>query len=767
MHKIRENLFTKTGWEIIEKDYDKEGAINSGSLFLLGNGYLGFRGNFAEDSKEDYTGCFVTDTWDKADGKWEELCNVPNALITKVFVDDELISLKNGKNEKYKRSLNLKSAIFKAEYSKKTTKNKLISIKEEKFASLKNIHVIPMKFSINSDKDAEVKIVTGIDGDVWNLNGNHLKKLHPVYENDMLLMNAVTYEKQQKIVVLEKILIQIEEFDENIIIGEKTAFRELIFKIPKDKTVSLYKFMIVIHSEDIDDPYKEAIKISEEIPDYDSLKKSNKNLWKEKWDKYDIQINGSVLDQIGIRFNTYQSVIATPTHKPLPIGARGMSCQAYQGAAFWDEEIYNLPMYLYTDPKICRNILDYRYITINGARKKAEKLGYEGAFYAWISGKTGEELCPDFFFIDVNTGRPIRNHFNAWQIHISPDIAYTVWLYYKVTNDWDFILNHGAEITLEVSRFLSSHAVYKMRKKRYEFMKLQGPDEYHENVENNAFTNYQAFFTFKITKLIIERMKKDYREKWEELKKKINLKDWEIELWNDMLEKIYLPKPNNKGVIEQFDGYFKLEDIVPAEKIKERLIREDEYFGWPVGITVFTQVIKQADVIQLLILHPELFKKSIIQKNYDYYEPRTLHFSSLSPSSYSIVAARVGYIEEAYEKFQKSLFIDLRNTNEPISGGTFIGGIHTASAGVAWQMIIKGFVGFRVEESGNLYFDPSLPKEWNEISFYLNIRENKYRIFLNHSHIKIEILEKKNDLPKILYNEITYSLKEKITEITL
>ena len=221
------------------------------------------------------------------------------------------------------------------------------------------------------------------------------------------------------------------------------------------------------------------------------------------------------------------------------------------------------------------------------------------------------------------------------------------------------------------------------------------------------------------------------------------------------------------GIIEQFDGYFKLEDIVPADNIKERLIKDDEYFGWPVGITVFTQVIKQADVIQLLILHPELFDKNIIKKNYDYYEPRTLHFSSLSPSSYSIVAARVGYTEEAYEKFQKSLFIDLRNTNEPISGGTFIGGVHTAAAGVSWQMIINGFVGFRVEESGDLYFDPNLPLKWKEISFYLNIRENKYKIFINNSILKIELIEQKNDLPKILLKGINYSLKEKITEITL
>lgn len=766
MEPIREHLFTKTGWEIIETAYDPEQSVHAGSLFLIGNGYLGYRGTLVEDGKEAYSGCFVTDTWDKADGKWEELCNVPNALKTTLSVDGEAVSYKTGAVEGFFRSLDLSRGLFKAGFSRRISSGKLVRLEEQRFSSLLNRHVIPMRYTISVDQPCRISLKTGIDGDVWNLNGQHLKTFHAVHEDGMLIMNVITYEKAQKIVVLESCAFDIDHLAESVSIGENSAFRTLAFDISPDQPVTMTKYMLVVHSNESDDPFKSAYEMAVSL-DYDLLLQQQEKDWKEKWDRFDIEIEGDLVDQVAVRFNTYHSVIATPTHQPLPIGARGLSCQAYQGAAFWDQEIYNLPMFLYTDPKTCRNILDYRYITLDGARRKAQKLGYEGAFYAWISGKTGDELCPDFFFKDVNTGRPIRNHFNAWQIHISPDIAYTIWLYYQVTGDWDFILHHGAEIILEVARFLSSRVVFKNRKDRYELMKLQGPDEYHENVENNAFTNYQTFHTLEIAKSIIDLMQKDHLPEWESIVERIGLEAWEIDLWEDMLQKLYLPKPDENGVIEQFDGYFDLEEILPASKIKERLIREDEYYGWPVGVAVFTQVIKQADVIQLFMLHPEWFEQPIIKANYDYYEPRTLHFSSLSPSAYSIVASRANYRSEAYHTFQKSIHIDLKNTNEPISGGTFIGGIHTAATGVAWQMVVLGFAGFRVKSNGALFFEPRIPHTWKGISFYLNIRDIAFQVTITHDILTIEVDAQGKDLPEIDLSGQTYSLEAGTNTIPL
>ena len=433
--------------------------------------------------------------------------------------------------------------------------------------------------------------------------------------------------------------------------------------------------MIVTHSNNSANPYKKAEEIFKEIKDYDTLLTSHLKMWEELWNDVDVKITGNEVDQVGYRFNTYHAIIATPTHKPLPIGARGLSCQAYQGAAFWDQEIFNTPMFLYTKPEIAKSILTYRYQTIDGAKRKAKKHGYEGAFYAWISGKTGDELCPDFFFKDVITKRNIRNHFNLWQIHISPDIAYTVDKYYQVTKDIDFIEKYGAEMVFEIARFLASRVDYKPRRKRHEIIRVQGPDEYHENVDNNLFTNVQTKFALDIALKYLKNVDAKVISK---LKVKLDLSDEEIELWKDISQRLYISKPNNEGLLEQFDGYFDLESIVPAKEITKRLIDPEEYYGWPNGIAVFTQVLKQADIIQLFHLHPERYSKEIIKNNFEYYEPRTLHFSSLSPSIHSIVASQIGNIEEGYRYFRKSLMIDLLNTNEAVSGGTFIGGMNTA-----------------------------------------------------------------------------------------
>ncbi|MGM0509101.1 MAG: glycosyl hydrolase family 65 protein, partial [Fusobacteriota bacterium] len=732
--KIRDGLKTETGWEILETKYDKEQAITSGSNFMIGNGYLGYRGTFAEDTKDEYVGCIVTDTWDKADGKWEELSTVPNALFTKIFIDDQEFKM-DEKNKKYYRKLDLKHGINTRYVKKKMKNGAILELNEEKFASYAKKNLVAMKYKFTLDKDSKIRLITGIDGEVWSINGEHLKN-HKTYDRSGSLgIEAKTVTYEDKVNILEDFRIDVDhDYEVNYIKKEKKYLREIIFDVKADEKIEIEKFMIVYSSNDLENPKEEAFDLLDGVISYNKEKELSKKVWDEMWTDYDIEIKGNIVDQVALRFNLYHGIIATPTHKSLPIGARGLSCQAYQGAAFWDQEIYNMPMFLYSKPEIAKKILKYRYDTLDGARRKAKKLGYEGAYYAWISGKTGDELCPDFFFKDVLTGRPIRNHFNDWQIHISPDIAYAIKKYYDVTSDWEFIEDYGAEVIFEITRFLASKVSYKPMRDRYEIIRVQGPDEYHENVDNNAFTNYQTKKTLDIALDLLEKLDK---KKLEELKNKINLSKKEIELWNDIDQKLYIPELNENKILEQFDGYFDLETIIPANKITERLQDEEEYYGWPNGIAVFTQCIKQADVIQLFCLYPNIFKKEVVKANYEYYEPRTLHFSSLSPSSYSIVASNIGKTEEAYKNFKKSINVDLLNTNEAVSGGTFIGGIHTAACGAAWQMVVNGFSGFSFTDD-IIYFDPKLPDGWKSISFSLNIRGSKIKVDIFKDIIKLK-----------------------------
>jgi len=496
--------------------------------------------------------------------------------------------------------------------------------------------------------------------------------------------------------------------------------------------------MVVYSSNDQPDPESAAHESLKKALNkgYESLKVEHIPYWEKLWEKVDIAVEGDLLSQAILRFNLYHNLIATPFHSDsLPIGARGLSCQAYQGSAFWDQEIFNLPMYFYTMPRVARNILTYRYKTLDGARRKAKKLGYEGAFFAWVSGKTGDELCPSFFFTDVLSGRKIRNHFNDWQMHISPDVVYAVWCYYKASGDWDFIERCGAELVFEVARFLYSFAYFKKDKNRYELIRVLGPDEYHENVDNNAFSNYQACFSLQTALDIYDRLKKVNPARLEELLNQLAMGEDDYNRWEEMAELLYLPQPDpESGVIEQFSGYFELEDILP-DRLEERLIDKSEYWGWPNGVAVHTRVIKQADLVQLLALH-DLFPVDIARQNYDYYEPRCQHGSSLSPAVHAIVAARTGYPGQAYQYFLRSCLIDLLDTNKTYSGGTFIGGIHTASCGASWQIVVFGFAGMKVENRG-ISFDPVLPKSWKRLYFKILFRSQELQVALEKQSLTV------------------------------
>ncbi len=746
--KINANLSTESGWEICEHNFIADHLIATGSNFLIGNGYLGYRGTFPEWRKDQYVGCFVSDTYDNADGKWTELCNVPNALYTLIKVDGEAVTTSESltyenvhKEHSYCRKLDLKQGLMSIRNCWTSKTGKRLMLKTEQFASYSDLHLIPQRLELEMDRSCVLEIITGIDALVWDLNGRHLFDHFFSSGPNHLAVEVKTGELGTRIIVMEGLSIDGKKpFKQTIIeaANQEGIFRKLAWEIEAGEKLVLEKSMVVYSSNDLADPgvaanrsLKKALKKG-----YVQLKADHTPFWEEIWFKTDMVIEGDLKAQTVLRFNHYHNFIATPFHSDcLPIGARGLSCQAYQGSAFWDQEIFNLPVYYYTKPEIARNILTYRYKTLDGARQKARELGYEGAFYAWVSGKSGRELCPSFFFTDVLSGRNIRNHFNDWQMHISPDIVYAIWNYYLATGDWDFIEEYGAEIILEVARFLYSFAYFKKDKNRYELIRLLGPDEYHENIDNNAFTNYQTRFSLHTALIVYDRLKEINPGYLTELFKRLNLSEEDYRQWEEMARLIYLPQPDpENGLIEQFRGYYDLEDVLPF-RLEERLIDKSEYWGWPNGVAVHTRVTKQADVLQLLCLQ-DIFPPDIVKRNYDFYEPYCQHGSSLSPAVHAIVAAKAGYIEQAYEYFMRSCMIDLAGTNKAFSGGTFIGGIHTASCGAAWQVIAFGFAGIRISEEG-IGLNPVLPGHWHEVRFKVFYRGQE--LFLTISQASFSI----------------------------
>lgn len=733
--ELGENLYSDSCWDIYETTFDPAEAVAAGSNFMTGNGYLGYRGTFPFDRKDAYVACIVSDTYDNADGKWTELVNAPNPLFIDVLYDGVALRPPGAPESTrgttaYRRGLEFRQGRFTCRWKPGGTPVK--SYRHQRFAGYARLHTLPAHTEIEAAPGTRLRVRAGIDGEVWNLNGEHLVSYSPeAHENGgRLSVTGVTGEKG--IVVVSSVAHRVtgaEMVADQVHAEEKSIYRDMSLVVGRSGTVTIESYAAIYSSNDVDDPAAACFGEIDALleGDWDTALAAHREKWDAMWEDFDIVVENDELSQTLLRYNTYHNVIATPAHTDhLPIGARGLSCQAYQGAAFWDQEIFNLPMFLYTRPQVARNILRYRYRTIAGARKKARDLGWRGAFYAWVSADTGEEICPSYFFVDVLSGRRIRNHFNDWQIHISPDIVYTIARYLEVTGDESILVEGGAEIIFSVARFLYSRVHFSPARRRYEILRVLGPDEYHENVDNNTFTNYQSRYALVYAARLFDRWRRESPDVLRRLADKMTLDVGEVAAWREVAELLFVRSPREDGLIEQFDGFFGLEDITPDD-LAERLKDPGEYWGWPNGIAVETQVSKQADVMQLVALHPELYDSGTIRRNWEYYEKRTQHGSSLSPSVYSMTAAWIGRVEEAYRYFLKSGTVDLFGGHKAVSGGTFIGGIHTAAAGAAWQMAVFGFAGLRAD-AGGVLINPHLPTRWSRLAFSILYRGNRLEV---------------------------------------
>ena len=396
MTDLKNNLRTLDGLQIIEKSFDPEAIVTTGSNFMIGNGYLGYRGTFVEWEKEHYVACTVTDTWDTApDSTWRELCTVPNGLFAQLWVNGEMLSAFSGQTQDYHRELNLHYGLNQRSMIWQGEKGKRVRYSVEKFASYDQYRLVPMRLKIHALDDVDLVLNCGIDGRIWSLNGEHCKSYEMLEFDDVLMVENFTHEFNIQINVAVVLAIssasptQVELHQE-----DRRILRALRFQLGAGEQVIIEQMMVVAHSNDVDHPRQSAIEEVNQARErgFDKLYKAHQAHWESIWGRSDIEIKGDIEAQTLARFNLYQATIATPTHAKLPIGARGLSCQVYQGAAFWDQETFNLPMFLYTRPDVARRLVEYRYDTLPGARQKAKSLGYYGGFYAWTSGKTGEDF---------------------------------------------------------------------------------------------------------------------------------------------------------------------------------------------------------------------------------------------------------------------------------------------------------------------------------------------------------------------------------------
>jgi trehalose/maltose hydrolase-like predicted phosphorylase len=725
------------GWRLTESGWGAERSVAVGSNFLAGNGYLGYRGTSPEQGAEHFVALVVTDTYDCADGRWHELTTAPNPLFVAARFGDETLTIDSA--DVVETWLDLRFGEFGARFSRRIG-DAHVTVTVERFASYDQLHLLAQRWVLATDHEITIDVATGIDGEVWSLNGLHLPTLEFDGDGGTITAAGVTGESGIEVAVASHstvsggVTVGVEQVGE----ARRSFTRRRVALDPGSELI-VETVGAVASSNDGPDPVAvvRELAASAAAAGYTMLQESSLERWEVIWGAMDVQIVGSPLDQAGLRFNAYHNRICTPAHTDhLPIGARGLSCQAYQGSAFWDQEIYNLPAFLFTEPDIARAILVYRHRTLDGARRKAARLGYDGAYYAWISGETGDELCPDYFFEDVLTGRPIRNHFNVWQMHVAPDVVTTIDRYVEVTGDTGYLVECGAEIAFEVARFLRSFVRYNDWREVYHCIRLLGPDEWHENIDDNAFTNYQTRAALAFAVATYEYLAVEHPGALDELSEKLGLDPDEVDGWRRVRDRLLLPTPDPEtSLIEQFDGFFALEDVTPDE-VRERLLDPGEYWGWPNGVAVATQVSKQADVAMLLWLHHDRFDLETQRANYAYYEPRCSHHSSLSHAAYGMVAARTGQLGRALDHFRATTAVDLLNTQHAVVGGTFIGGIHTAACGGSYQVAVQGFGGLGFA-SGRLTVDPALPPVWQSVTYPVRWRGLHFEVTVTHDRVAI------------------------------
>lgn len=697
-------------WCIVDGKFIKENIAHNGNKYLTGNGYFGIRGTLEEYTKENMPAVNLAGIYDQVGDAWRESINAPNPLYTVVFCDDVKYALPEKSAYKHEQKLDFKNAVHYRKTVWKTDKG-CIHVECERFASMANNHIIGMKYTISTDYDCSLKLITGIDGDVWDINGPHLKGIKTNVHCGKKCVSANTNEKEIRITTEENTKLYFDA-ERTVVSDEKSALEEISWNAKANKKYSFEKIASVYTSAD-NAEHKEDVSYM----DYTELLTAHKNAWTNIWDISEMVIDGDERAMHAMNYSIYNlNCIAPRGLKGKSIPARGLSGQVYKGAVFWDTEMFMMDYYIHTAPEVAKTLIDYRIETLSGAKAKAKEYGLDGAYYAWESQDGGYEACSDFNVTDVFTNRPMRTHFRDKQYHVSAAVVYGIMKYIYATGDRELLDKGAREVIVECAKMYRSLLLKRLDSDCYEIHDVVGPDEYHERVNNNVYTNRMAKFVFEIASSVSEDE---------------NL----CAVFKDSAEKIKINAPDEDGIIEQFDGYFKLEDA-SVEEVRSRLLDKREYWGGAYGVASGTQVIKQADVVAMLSIFNKDYELDIMQKNLDYYEPRTEHGSSLSACMYSLLSCHVGNSEYAYPLFLKSAEADLRTGGKEWAGLVYIGGTHPASAGGAWIVAVKGFAGIDIFD-GKLTCKPNLPDEWNSMTFKFIYKGELYKIHITQNDYEI------------------------------
>ena len=744
---MNQDYIQPDNWSIIEEGFDAERVKSSESLFSIGNGAMGQRANFEEYySGKTFQGSYIAGVYypDKTKVGWwkngypeyfAKVLNAPNWIGINVEINGEKLDLASCKEVKnFRRELNMKEGWYNRSFEITMQNGVEVAVNVNRFLSLEIDELGAIQYEVTPiNQDAKVVFKPYVDAGIENEDTNWEERFwetievknqdNQAYVVARTLKTKFTVSTYMHNSVLVNDAISDVKPVEVVKEASKISFSYEI-AASKGQKVTLQKFGGYVSS--MNHPVDELILASKKVIDkaneigYNQLLENQKQAWAKIWEMSDITIDGDVKAQQGIRFNIFQlNQTYLGKDSRLNIGPKGFTGEKYGGSTYWDTEAYCIPFYMATkDQQVARNLLAYRYNQLDKAIENAEKLGF----------KNGAALYP---MVTMN-GEECHNEWEITfeEIHRNGAIAFAIYNYYRFTGDYSYIPEKGLEVLIGIARFWHQRATFSTYRNQYVILGVTGPNEYENNVNNNWYTNYIAKWCIQYTLEQIQKVNSDYQSDFTRIMNKVKLSQTEMDSWKEVADNMYFPYSEEYGVYLQQDGFLDKELVTVAELDKaQRPINQK----WSWDRILRSPYIKQADTLQGFYFFEDHFTKEELEKHFNFYEPFTVHESSLSPCVHSIQAAVLGRMEQAYTFYLRTSRLDLDDYNKEVHEG-----LHITSMAGTWMSIVEGFGGMRVKD-GKLSFEPKIPSQWKGFSFKVNFRNTIVKVEVNQNEVSIKV----------------------------
>jgi len=758
-------------WKIIEEGFAPENHELSESIFSIGNGHMGQRANFEEGySGESLQGSYLAGVYypDKTRVGWwkngypeyfAKVLNSTNWIGINLEIAGEKLDLAKVEVRDFVRILNMKEGTLQRIFTAILHDGKEIRVQATRFVSMARKEIGAIEYSLTPlNFSGDLKATLYLDGDIKNKDANYDEKFWDLVASTnnegfasltvktKKLDFYVTSTMKYTLKVAGRAVESVPEQHTN----EKYVSQTLNLQVVQGQEVIIYKYVTNVTSRDylltdLEKIGRERVEMAKTIG-FSELLSEHSDVWAEKWQESDIVIEGDLAAQQAIRFNIFQlNQTYTGEDERLNIGPKGFTGEKYGGSTYWDTEAYCIPFYLSTaSQEIARNLLIYRYKHLEKAQENARKLGFsKGALYPMVT-MNGEE-CHNEWEITFE------------EIHRNGAIAYAIYNYVNYTGDKGYLSEYGLEVLVEISRFWEERTHYAPLKDKYVMLGVTGPNEYENNVNNNWYTNRIAVWTLEYTLQVLDELSATDQASYQALCSKLALKEEERAKWQDIISKMYYPEKQERGIFLQQDGFLDKE-LIPVKELDPKHLPLNQKWSW--DRILRSCFIKQADVLQGLYFLGHLYDLETKKRNFDFYEPLTVHESSLSPCVHAILACELGYREKAYEMYLRTARLDLDNYNNDTEDG-----LHITSMAGTWMAVVQGFGGLRVED-GVLILNPYLPEQWKGFSFKVMFRGVRLNVKLSDGLITITNESAKPVAVRVQGQEVTVVDMVKVTTVS-